>query len=45
MEQKGRVEKVFLRGRLTVDNGRFVGEKGQGRFIPGEPYGMCYEGL
>jgi dihydropyrimidinase len=45
LEQKGRVEKVLLRGRLTVDKGRFAGSKGQGQFIPGDPFGMCYEGL
>jgi dihydropyrimidinase len=43
-EQKGRAEKVFLRGKLTVDQGKYIGEKGQGKFIRGEPYGMAYAG-
>ena len=45
LEQKGRAEKVYLRGQLTVDNGQFVGKKGQGKFVAGKPYGMCYEGV
>ena len=43
-EQKGRPEKVFLRGKLTVDGGKFVGSLGQGRFIEREPYGLAYAG-
>jgi len=43
-EQKGRPEKVFLRGKLTVDDGKFVGRLGQGRFIEREPYGLAYTG-
>jgi len=42
MEQIGRVEKVFLRGELVVDNGQYVGHKGQGQFIPRKPYGTMY---
>ena len=42
MEQIGRVEKVFLRGELVVDDGKYVGHKGQGRFIPRKPYGTMY---
>ena len=45
MEQKGRVEKIFLRGKLSVDDGRFVGEKGQGRLLKGEPFGSAYQGV
>ncbi len=44
MEQKGRAEKVFLRGRLTVADGKFVGQRGQGKFVRRAPYGMAYEG-
>ena len=44
-EQKGRPEKVFLRGRLVVSDGSFIGRKGQGRFIPRSPYGLAYSGL
>lgn len=43
-EQKGRPEKVFLRGNLTVDGGKFVGKLGQGKFVQREPYGLAYEG-
>ena len=42
MEQIGRVEKVFLRGELVVDDGKYVGRKGQGQFIPRKPYGTMY---
>ena len=45
IEQKGRVEKVFLRGALTVDGGQFVGKEGQGVLLKGEPFGSVYEGL
>jgi dihydropyrimidinase len=43
MEQIGRVEKVFLRGKLTVDNGIFIGQAGQGEFIKGRPFGLAYQ--
>jgi len=41
-EQKGRTEKVFLRGEVIVDNGDYVGKAGQGKFIEREPYGLAY---
>jgi dihydropyrimidinase len=41
-EQKGRPDKVFLRGALTVDGGKFVGKKGQGKFVERAPYGFAY---
>lgn len=41
-EQKGRTEKVFLRGEVIVDNGDYVGKPGQGKFIEREPYGLAY---
>jgi len=41
-EQKGRAETVFLRGEKIVERGAYAGHKGQGRFIPGEPYGLAY---
>lgn len=44
MEQKGKVDKVLLRGQLIVDDGKYIGEKGQGKFIKGKPFGLCYEG-
>ena len=43
-EQKGRPEKVFLRGSLIVDDGKFVGRNGDGRFIERQPYGLAYAG-
>jgi dihydropyrimidinase len=44
-QQKGRPEKVFLRGTLTVDKGKFIGKKGQGKYLKREPYGQAYAGL
>ncbi len=43
MEQIGRPETVFLRGNVVVENGKFVGELGSGRFVPGKPYGLAYD--
>jgi len=40
--QKGRAETVFLRGMKVVKDGKYIGEKGQGRFIPGKPFGYAY---
>ena len=40
--QKGRAETVFLRGKKIVNGGNYMGEKGQGRFIPGKPFGHAY---
>lgn len=45
MEQIGRPEKVYLRGKLTAEGGRFVGSEGQGKFIKGEPFGLAYKGF
>lgn len=45
MEQLGRTEKVFLRGRLTVDDGEYIGQPGQGRFIERSPFGPAFDGL
>jgi len=39
MEQRGRADKVFLRGMLTADAGAFVGSPGQGMWVKGEPFG------
>ena len=44
-EKKGQAEKVFLRGKLAAENGKFVGEKGKGRYIRPKPYGLCYDGV
>ena len=43
MEQIGRVEKVFLRGNIIVDDAKYIGNKGEGELIKGRPYGLCYE--
>jgi dihydropyrimidinase len=43
MEQIGRVEKVLLRGKVTVDSGKFTGKMGQGEFIKGKPFGLVYD--
>ena len=42
MAQKGRVRKVYLRGKLSVDDGEFVGELGQGQYLKREAYGLAY---
>lgn len=42
--QKGRAETVFLRGKKIVKDGKYIGEKGQGKFIPGKPFGHAYSG-
>ena len=43
-EQIGRVETVLLRGRVAVENAKFVGEYGMGHFVPAEMYAACYRG-
>ncbi len=43
MEQLGRPETVLLRGKIVVDQGKYVGTPGEGRFVPGKPYGLAYE--
>jgi dihydropyrimidinase len=40
--QKGRADTVFLRGKKIVEGGKYIGEKGQGKFVPGKPFGYCY---
>lgn len=41
--QKGRADTVLLRGQVIVKGGKYVGEKGQGKLIPGKPYGDSYK--
>jgi dihydropyrimidinase len=36
---RGRVERVFSRGELVVEDGRFVGAPGRGRFVKRAPFG------
>ena len=36
-ELTARPEKVFLRGRLIVDDDRWLGKPGQGRFLKRKP--------
>ncbi len=38
MEQRGRAEKVFLRGELVAENGQYLGTPGSGQFVPGKAY-------
>lgn len=42
MKLSGRIEKVFLRGKLVVDNHKFIGTLGQGKFIPSDLFGLAY---
>jgi len=43
MEQKGRFETVLLRGKVVVEDAKYVGTPGEGQFIPGKPYGLAYD--
>ena len=43
MEQIGRPETVLLRGKVVVEHGKYIGMPGEGKFIPGKPYGMAYD--
>lgn len=43
LEMKGRPDKVYLRGKLTAEKGKFVGSEKQGKFIEAKPFGMCYD--
>lgn len=42
-ERKGICEKVYLRGKLMAENGKFIGEKGQGQFLKEKPYALAYD--
>lgn len=42
-KQEGKVDKVFLRGKLMVEDGEFIGDKGDGEFIPGKPFALCFD--
>lgn len=43
MKREGRPETVLLRGKVVVENGEYVGEKGDGKFVPSEPFGEAYQ--
>lgn len=40
---EGRPQQVYLRGKLVAENGKFVGEKGKGKWQKCTPYAMCYD--
>lgn len=42
-KQKGIAEKVFLRGKLVAESGKFVGELGKGKQAMSKPYAYCYD--
>lgn len=42
LEQVGRADKVLLRGKLSIDDGQYIGSPGQGKFIRREPFGAAY---
>ena len=44
-EKKGIADKVFLRGKIVAERGRFVGEKGKGNYVRPKPYALCYQGF
>ena len=33
----------FLRGQKIVEDAKYIGHKGQGKFVPGKPFGASYE--
>lgn len=43
MEQIGRVDDVFLRGKKIVEDHKYIGTPGEGQFVPGKPYGLAYD--
>ena len=43
MEKIGQVDTVLLRGSVVVRNGEYVGEKGQGKLIAGQPFTGMYQ--
>lgn len=43
MEQIGRPETVLLRGKVVVEECKYIGSPGEGQFIAGRPYGMAYD--
>ena len=43
MEQKGRVDTVFLRGKKVVSNGEYIGNNGDGQWLKGSPFGLLYQ--
>lgn len=44
-QQKGRAETVLLRGKVIVEEGAYKGEKGDGKFISGKPFGASFDGI
>lgn len=44
-ERSGIADKVFLRGNIVAERGKFVGEKGKGEYIKPKPYALCYDGF
>ncbi len=42
MEKVGKVDKVFLRGKLVVEEGKYIGKKGDGNLIKRKPFGLMY---
>lgn len=45
MEQHGRPETVLLRGKVIVENGKYIGHKGDGKFIKASAYGKSYDSI
>ena len=43
MEQIGRVDTVFLRGKKVVGNGEYIGRNGDGEWLKGRPFGLLYQ--
>lgn len=43
MKQVGRADKVYIRGHLVAEQGKYVAGDGFGQFIPGKPFGAAYD--
>lgn len=44
-EKYGIADKVFLRGSIVAERGKFVGKLGKGKYIKPKPYALCYDGF
>lgn len=44
-KQEGKVDKVFLRGKMMIEDGKFIGQEGDGQFIPQNAFGLCFEDI
>lgn len=43
--QAGRVETVLLGGKVIVENGKYIGDLGDGKRVQRKPFGLVYDGF